>query len=193
MNEPPSGEGQPFQTQACDQEAATGMQRPGPTRGGHGREGEPRTPTRSSRHHDEWGGGSWGRSALPRRPLPLFAMTDASPVSERLTLSISLLGLQAAGAAGQHGASGTQHRELEGVALTGSGPASPPGREPPVPSPPKSSAPCWSMWPGLCGAACGPDGPRPPRGHRAGGQGLGSDVTEQTTSQTSAWGQRCGR
>lgn len=154
------------------------------------------SPERRRGHHVTTmsGEGGPGDARLcPGARLPLFAMTDASPVSERLTLSISLLGLQAAGAAGQHGASGTQHRELEGVALTGSGPASPPGWEPPVPSPPKSSAPCWSMWPGLCGAACGPDGPRPPRGHRAGGQGLGSDVTEQTTSQTSAWGQRCGR
>lgn len=86
------------------------------------------SPERRRGHHVTTmsGEGGPGDARLcPGARLPLFAMTDASPVSERLTLSISLLGLQAAGAAGQHGASGTQHRELEGVVLMGSGPASP--------------------------------------------------------------------
>lgn len=59
--------------------------------------------------------------------------------------------------------------------MTGSGPASPPCREHPVPSPPRSPAPHWSAWQlGALTALVLPVGT---------GQGLRSGVTEQTTSQ----------
>lgn len=140
------------------------------------------------------GAGVLGTPALPRRPPPTLRHDGRLRSRREGHLSVSLLRLQAAGAAGERGASGRKRLTREAltpgagrVAPTGSGPASPLCREHPVPSPPRGVR----LPAGQCGRGCTGQLvaltalvlPRAPAGTQA-------DVTEQT--RTSALGQLCG-